>query len=418
MTLRRLWSLSRFAVPDFALNIFWQGIFFYNLFFLTEKVGYSLPTASVIVTIGVAVSAVSDVAVGALVPRSGHGYARLIRWSALPLGLSFIANFAPFPVGQAGSGVAFFVAQIVFFICYALASISYVSWLTENVVASEDRTIVSAARMLLGGVAALLVAWAMPVVSAMTSGGGASSYTLASALFAAVACAVLLGSVRGTGDRPAHAVSAQSFASSSLGEIFGSRAFLLFNLAGVGIGIFGTSIARSAPSYFTAALGDAGIGSALAIMTAAGVASVLGWAALGIRTGRLSIWSAAAALGLVVAAAFSIAAPLPATVAIGAFALLQIAASGANVSLWALLPDLADQVHRATRQPLSAICGATAFCQKMAVAIGTLLLGASGGIGQSGGKAAILSAGFLYPAMVGMVVTLAALALYSRATRR
>lgn len=77
---RRLWSLSLFAVPDFALNVFWQGIFFYNLFFLTEKIGYSLQTASVISTIGVAVSAVSDVAVGALVPRSGQGYARVIRW--------------------------------------------------------------------------------------------------------------------------------------------------------------------------------------------------------------------------------------------------------------------------------------------------------------------------------------------------
>lgn len=337
-------------------------------------------------------------------------------------------------MGQTGSAIAFFVAQVIFFLCYSLASISYVSWLTEKVFTAQDRTIVSAARMLLGGLAALIVAGAMPVISAMASQGGASqggagSYTLASALFAAVACAILLGSLRGTDDRadehPAVLAAATPFARSDLGRIFGNRAFLLFNLAGVGVGIFGTSIARSAPSYFTVALGSAGLGSALAIMTAAGVGSVPVWAAIGIRTGRRSNWAAAAALGLVVAAGFAIAAPLSATLAVGVFALLTIASAGAHVNLWALLPDLADDVRRATHQPLPAICGSTAFCQKMAVAIGTLLLGASGGIGHSGAETAaghptlaISSVGFLYPAMVGMVVTLGALAVYSRVTRR
>ena len=374
------WRLLAYAGGDFAFNLYWQSVMLYLLFYYTEAVHLPLPAAAACYALAMAWDGVVSLAIGLWVDRY-VGPARIramIGWGAVPLGLSFVAAYALPPAGLGGRVFGWVLAgHLLFRTVYGLVNIPYLALSARLATSEADRARLAGWRMLAGTLAAVLVAWGtLPLGTALAGSQGAGAYAAAAMGFAVLGTAVLVGAVWAVPDGlmqpPQMATSLRV-----LGQVWRDRGFVTLGVAMMAMIVAGTMIDKAVLYYFKYHMHDQGAGElALAWMMATGAVAVPAWMALSARTSIRTVWFAGVGLSNAALLAF-IAGAVTGPLALKAFlVVVQAALIGLQFAVWALLPGVIARAERRSGRAMGAVIyGYFAGLQRLAIGIGTLVLG-------------------------------------------
>lgn len=380
--------LLLFASGDFAFNLYWQSVMLYLLYYYTEALHLSIAVASICYALASVWDGLASLAVGILADR----YARPERFrialtlGAVPLGLSFILAYAPSPV-SGNLQVAWILAgHMIFRTAYALVNIPYLAMSSRISVDSNDRALVAGARMLFGTVAAVIVALGtIPLGRFLTGENGPYAYAVSAILFALTGSLLLLLvglTYRDDGAIPP--ARSEREGSGIVAHVVRNRAFLALSAAVMVMIVAVTVLDKSVLYYFKYALHDEAAGQlTLGWMMAVSGVAIPFWLALSRRLGARNVWFLAiaaciACLAIFIAFAFERA--LPVQIFLVA---VQASIVGLHFAFWAILPDTVEYGQRVNGARAEAVLyGLSALFQRLAIGLGTLLVGI--GLGGEG----------------------------------
>lgn len=383
------WRLAGFAAGDFAFNLYWQSAMLYLLFYYTDALGLDVETATAIYFAASVWDGIISFAVGLLVDRRAtpDRYRVALIWGAVPLGLAFVAAYAPPPATGLVATAWIAAGHMLFRTAYAFVNIPYLAMSARVSANAADRSFVAGLRMLAGTAAAVVVALGtVPLGRALMQGAeGPRAFLGAAWLFAAVASVVLFAVGRtyrdalDDGAQPAP-VALPSVAA-SVAMALRNRAFVMLAAAMVAMIVATTVLNKSVLYYFKYAVGNEAAGQlALASMMAVSAAAVPVWMAVARGIGVRRLWFVAVGLcgaGLLVFAR----ADLARAGAMQAFLIaMQAATVGLHFAFWAMLPDAVDHGARQTGVRVEGtLYGLAALLQRVAIGVATALLGLSFG---------------------------------------
>jgi len=380
--------LALFAAGDFAFNLYWQSVMLYLLYYYTEALHLPIAIASACYAIASVWDGIANLAVGVLADR----YARPERfrfaliYGAFPLGLSFALAYAPSPLAGTWQLVWVVGGHLLFRSAYALVNVPYLAMSARISIDSSDRALVAGGRMLCGTIAAVVIALGtVPLGRLLTGSGGAQAYAAAAIVFAVLGSLLLIAvglTYRDDGSIPA----AQDGA--SIPEVIKlalrNRAFLSLCAAVMAMIVAVTVLDKSVLYYFKYALGDEDAGQlTLGWMMAISGAAVPLWVLVSRFLGVRAVWFVAVATCMACLTVFIVGRlnqPLPVQIFLVA---VQGAIVGLHFAFWALLPDTVEYGQRQSGVRAEAVLyGLAAFFQRLAIGLGTLLVGF--GLGREG----------------------------------
>lgn len=359
----------------------------YLLFYYTDALGIGVETATAIYLAASVWDGLISFAVGVRVDRRGS--ARRYRWAliagAVPLGLAFVAAYAPPPVTGAAATVAIVIGHIVFRTAYALVNIPYLAMSARVSAEGRDRALVAGLRMLAGTAAAVVVALGtVPLGRAlMQVPDGPRAFLGAALAFACVASVLLI--IVGWTYRDALAADPEPppplAVRVALGRTARNTAFTTLAGAMMAMIVATTVLNKSVLYYFKYAVGDEAAGRlALASMMAVSAAAVPLWMLTARVIGIRRLWFVAVALcvlGLLVFAG----ADLRRSGAVQLFLVaMQAATVGLHFAFWAMLPDAVDYGHQTSGVRVEGtVFGLAALLQRVAIGVATAIIGLSFG---------------------------------------
>ena len=374
------WRLAGFAAGDFAFNLYWQSAMLYLLFYYTDALGIGVETAAAIYFAASVWDGIVSFAVGALVDRhAAPGRYRLaLVGGAVPLGLAFVAAYAPPPVTGVAATVFVVVGHLLFRTAYACVNIPYLAMSARVSGDDRDRSFVAGLRMLAGTLAAVVVAiGTVPLGGAlMQVGEGPRAFLGAAWLFAGIASLVLVG----VGWTFRDAIAAQDGPAGPVPSIATSlllaarnRAFVTLAGAMMAMIVATTVLNKSVLYYFKYAVGDEGAGQlALASMMAVSAVAVPAWMAVARGIGVRRLWIV-----------FALADVTRAGTAQLFLIAMQAATVGLHFAFWAMLPDAVEHGQRTTGVRVEGtLFGLAALLQRVAIGLATVVIGQA--FGQAG----------------------------------
>ncbi len=384
----RKWRLLMFASGDFAFNLYWQSVMLYLLFYYTEELHLPIALASIGYALASVWDGIASLFVGILADRlhRPERYRVALIAGAVPLGLSFVLAYTALPVDDEWQFGWVLAGHLVFRTLYALVNIPYLAMSARVSLDSDDRALVAGARMLFGTIAAVIVAiGTVPLGKALTGGSGKEAFLAAAAAFAVAGTVLLI--VVGLTYRDDDGIPAGRIHVSVRGmvaPVMRNRAFLTLSVAAMAMVVAVTSLDKSVLYYFKYALHDEQAGQLTLgwMMAISGVAIPL-WLWIARRLGARNVWLVAVAACLVCLVAFIVLAfdgLLPVQIFLVA---VQASIVGLHFSFWAMLPDTVEYGQRASGvRGEAVIYGLSALFQRVAIGIGTLLVGI--GLGGEG----------------------------------
>lgn len=383
------WRLLLFAGGDFAFNLYWQSIMLYLLFYYTEALRVPIATASLCYAVAALWDGLANLAVGLFASRRARPE-RFRHWltlGAVPLGLAFVLAYLPPPFFAGGTaGLSWIlVTHLVFRTVYALVNVPYLAMSARVSIDSADRAFVAGCRMLLGTLAAVLVAFfTVPLGRWLSGSGGAEGYAASAAVFAAAGSVLLavVGASYREGAMPPAGDAQAGWA--ELPGVLRNRAFVTLCLAMVAMIVAVSVLDKSVLYFFKYALGDEGAGQlTLGWMSAVSGIAIPLWLLLSRRMGVRAVWFLASGACCACLAIF-IAAAITAPLAIQLFLVtIQSAIVGLHFAFWAMLPDTVEYGQRLHGQRAEALLyGIAGLLQRLAIGLGTLLMGL--GLGDAG----------------------------------
>lgn len=146
----KLRRLAGYGIGDFGLNIYWNTLSLYLIYWYTTVVGLKPEVAGTIFLIGMVWDAISDPIVASLSERvrTRHGtYRPFILYGSFALGIGFVLLFWVPPFEGASLIAALILAGIVFRTCYTLVAIPYSAMSARITFNSVERTEFSGVRM-------------------------------------------------------------------------------------------------------------------------------------------------------------------------------------------------------------------------------------------------------------------------------
>jgi len=380
--------LILFASGDFAFNLYWQSVMLYLLYYYTEALHLSIAVASLGYALASVWDGVASLVVGVLADRIGRPerFRLALTLGAIPLGLSFILAYAPPPVSAEWQVGWILAGHMIFRTAYALVNIPYLAMSSRISVYSDDRAFVAGARMLFGTVAAVVVAiGTVPVGQFLTVENGSHAYFASAIAFAAFGSLLLL--LVGISYRDDGSIPSAKFdhrITKIVGHVGRNRAFLAISGAVMAMIVAVTVLDKSVLYYFKYALHDEDAGRlTLGWMMAISGIAIPFWLALSRRLGARNVWFLAifACVGcLCVFIGYAFERALPVQIFL---IVVQGSIVGLHFAFWAILPDTVEYGQRQSGFRAEAILyGLSALFQRLAIGLGTLLVGI--GLGGDG----------------------------------
>ncbi|MFA6220122.1 MAG: MFS transporter [Erythrobacter sp.] len=373
--------LALFAFGDFAFNLYWQSAMLYLLFYYTEALHLSLRAAAACYAIASVWDGIANLLVGVVMDRYAQPerFRPILIFGSVPLGAAFTLAYVPPPVAGTWMIAWVIAGHLLFRTAYALVNIPYLAMSARISVNSADRAFVAAGRMLSGTLAAIIVAvGTVPLGRAVSGGEGASAYGLAALCFAVVGSGLLL--VVGLTYRDAGTIpQSERIASVPRAMIaaLGNRAFVMLCAASIAMTIAVTVLDKSVLYYFKYVEGNQTAGQqTLGWMMAISAGAIPFWMMMSRRAGIRSIWLIAvgACAGCI---AIFVLGELRSVTSVRLFLVaIQGSIVGLHFAYWALLPDTIEYGQRQTGiRAEAAHFGLAALIQRVAIGIGTLMVG-------------------------------------------
>ncbi len=382
----RLTQRLGYGAGDMAFLLVWQGSALFLLYFYTDILGLSPYLAGAIFLSAMVWDAISDPLIATWAERraarSGR-YTPIIAWAALPMGVSYAMMFAiPFsaPVLMA---IFALVSHLAFRTAYTFASMPYNTLPARLTANSDERSTLSALRLIGAALGGFTAAIATPaIVTSMAAQGEAMGYQTAALFAGGLAALVLFVSSQSVGEtlivqpspRTSHYwADFKAMWTSARGNTPFLRLLGVMALATIGYGFFTSSLLYFAqhvlqqPGLVTPILGL----SALATLLSAPL-----WSVLATRTSKrtaLIIGLGVAALGYLL---FGLAPASQMLWILGAAVIAGIGGAAIPVMLWSMLPDTIDHAHARTGTRIEARSfGLMTFVQKTMAGLTVLMAG-------------------------------------------
>lgn len=382
-----------YGIGDFAFVALWQACALFLLYFYTDVLGLPPMLAGLIYLVGMAWDAVSDPIVSTWSERRAHrgaGYGRQIRVAALPAGIAFALVFTnPFNDMFAMTGWALFT-HLLFRTAFTFASMPYNALPARLTTDGDERSALSAVRVIFAALGGLMTAILLPILvagageDAVRTGHAVAAIALgALSALVLVICAMTM---RKAPPLPADAKPHKGTA--GLAGLWSATRdnrplqglLTLMALATVGYGLFTQSLIYLVnhvlvrPDLEMVALAT----PVLVIILAAPV-----WMMIAARTSKRNALIGGLAMA---ATGYIILALTPSSQAI--MAIVAIAVSGVGnaaipVMFWSMLADVVDFGHaKSGRRVETRIFGLTTFVQKAAAGLAALCAGGMLALGQ------------------------------------
>lgn len=375
-----------YGAGDLGFVLVWQGAALFLLYFYTDILHLPAWTAGAIYLAGMIWDAVSDPLIATWAERRAGRtgrYGPIIAWAAVPLGLSYFWMFSiPADAGLV-TAIWALVSHLVFRTAFTCAAMPYSALPARMTHDSDERTSLSALRVVFAAIAGLAVAIATPLlVQAAASYGEGAGYRFAAIATGAAASMVLLLSSAGLRETPARAATIpDSNYLRDLGDLWSGmlsngplqRLLALMLLATFGFGLFTQNMlyflnhVLARPDLILPVLAS----PALAMILTAPL-----WMMLAARTSKRAAMMAGiltATAGYLVIAVAPSAGP---TLTLASVALVGIGSAALPVMFWSMVPDVIDygQLEAGVRVEARTF-GLTTFVQKCAAGLAALIAG-------------------------------------------
>lgn len=387
-----------YAVGDFGLNLYWQSLLLFILFFQMDGLGLSAVDAGLSYLIASIWDAGMDPLMGIISDRTRTKLGRyrpFILFGTVPLAASFWLCFSPpdFLVpGSAGMLVFATLTHMLLRTCYAVVAIPYSSLTAAMTRDSDERASLTGWRMLLAFAGATSVSALLPLLA-----GWFGSYSPAAACVGALAVLAHLACVASVRELPLPAAVRQPRL--DLGMDLGgflrgvqrNGPLLRLLAATVALHLSLGILMRNVPYLLKYDLGGDKnlIAQALTWFSAAGILGVPLWVWVARRWSKRAAWQGGSAMVIAGSLALALTPPGGLWPTLACLTLIFFGHAAHAVAMWSMLPDAVDYAHwRHRRRDEAKVYGLASLILKLALG-GSALLGglALDGVGYVPGAA-------------------------------
>ncbi|MBR2173530.1 MFS transporter [Sphingopyxis sp.] len=364
---------------DLAFNLYFTFCSLFLLYFYTDVLGLSASVAGLIIMAALVWEGITDPAMGVIASRTRSrfgSYRPYLLFGAPILAIAFIAMFLP--LGLSGYALAAFclTTHILFRTVYTVVNIPFVALSARMSADSLARSRLAGARMLFAILTGLFLAAAtLPLVARL--GGGREGFLWVAALYAAIATLVLLNCFRKTREAIGEAPGAHPTLGAMLRAVRSNRVFLLL-LGATLIGSVGYAMGGKALLYYMKyyAGSEETITIGLTISLASAALSMLLWVKLTQRIGKRAVWLSGIAISATANILIFALGPKAGGLLYGLLAVSGVGNAAFVLTFWSMLPDTVEVGEWQTGlRAEGALVGFLAFTQKVALGVGTGLIG-------------------------------------------
>lgn len=375
-----------YGAGDLGFVLVWQGATLFLLYFYTDILHLTPWIAGAIYLAGMIWDAVSDPLIATWAERrvrSTGRYGPIIAWAAIPVGLSYIWMFAIPPGAAATTAIWALASHLVFRTAFTCAAMPYSALPARMTRDSDERTSLSALRVVFAAIAGLAVAIATPLlVQAAAASGEWAGYRLAAIATGATATIVLLLSSAGL--RETRSPAPLQPGSNYMGDLGKLGSAMLHNgplqrllammlLATVGFGLFTQNMLY----FLNHVLVRPDL--ILPVLASPAIAMILTaplWMIVAARSSKRAALMAGALTAMAGYVMIALAPTGSPELTLASVALVGIGSAALPVMFWSMVPDVIDFGQAKTGVRVEArIFGLTTFVQKCSAGLAALMAG-------------------------------------------
>jgi len=374
---------ASFASGDFALNLYWQIVSTYLLFFYTDYVGLGPAVAGMIYMAASIWDAVTDPAMGVIADRTHSrwgSYRPYILFGSIPLAISFCLML--YQPDLEGVGLIAWVAatHMLFRTCYTVVSIPYTTLGGRLSTQAEERTSIAAYRMVLATTAGVIVTTQTLYWVDILSETQRQGFLYVALIYAIVATMTLVFCFRSISEH-SHQIVDKAVDKPGLGEILHAlrinRPFLILLLA-ICLSVFSLTTFLSTLVYYVKydLLRPDLIGVVFGMKTGISMLSLPFWTWLVKKSSKRSVWWVAAMVYILGLLALFALPSSQVTLILVILGFVSFAYGAFTLNFWGMLPDTIEysQLKTGVRAD-SVVFGLAQFVLKTSIGIGAGALG-------------------------------------------
>ncbi|NNU16240.1 MFS transporter [Parvularcula sp. ZS-1/3] len=380
----RFSRLAAYGVGDFGLNIYWNTLSLFLVFFYTVVVGIPPGVAGIIYSIGMAWDALSDPVIASFAERARtrHGtYRPFLLFGAPIVAAAFVLLFWVPPFDGAVLLAVLLVVGIIFRTSYTLVAIPYAALSARLTFNSQERVELTGVRMFFAFGGLLLVSGGFPFLLKAFSGGDdyqAPAFLLTALLGGIAATAALLLCFARTEEQPLiRGTKVAELSPRAFAKAFTSNSALLILLGTVFLQSLGSASLMVSLLFFLET--QEGLASEGTVLTAFAVATMLGvplWTLVIRAIGKKRCWVLAAIIMSLAGLSMLVFGTLPVMGLPVPIIVYGFAMGSFGVMLWSFVPDTVEFGQLKTGERAEAVSfGAVLISQKMAGAAMGFLVG-------------------------------------------
>lgn len=375
-----------FAVGDFGLNLYWQGIGLFLVFFQTDVLGIPAWWAGAIFFLASLWDGLANPVMGLLADRTRTRWGRFrpyILFGAVPLAACFVLVFSAPGLGQ-GALVAYaLVAHLLLRTAYTVVAIPYAALSASITRDAAERTALTGLRMQFAFLGGIAVASLFPALVPLLGAGEArAGYLLAAALLgllgvasAGLCFALTRERVEGSPCAGRGGLLAEAAGFLRVARRNGPLLRLLGGLVLVSVFV---SLHTASLVYVLKYALDAwdSAGWALPLVAAVNAAAALLWIPVLQRWGKPVGWRLSAYVTIAFGLALFLAPPLPLAASLALVTGVAVGSTGFGVCFWSMLPDTVEfNQWRFGRRDEATTVGFACFAQKLSLGLSAALMG-------------------------------------------
>ncbi|GGY48772.1 MFS transporter [Parvularcula lutaonensis] len=380
----RLRRLAAYGVGDYGLNIYWNMLSLFLVFWYTTIVGLEPRVAGAIYFIGMVWDAISDPIVANLAERvrtEKGTYRPFILYGSGALGVLFVLLFWAPPFSGAALLATLVIAAILFRTGYTLVAIPYAALSARLTFDSVERTELAGVRMFFAFGGLLTVSLLVPPLLRALSGGAdyvASAFMVVAGFGALVATGALLLCYVLTSEKPLpEGTQLFVLSSAQVRRVLLGNSALMILLSVIFLQSSGTASLMVSLLFFLET--QEGLASQETVLTCFAIATMAGvpiWTLVIRRIGKKRCWFLAS--GMIAAAGATMLAlgPLPVVGVPLPILAYGLCLGSFAVMLWSFVPDTVEYGQVTTGVRAEGISfGAVMVAQKLAGASMGLVVG-------------------------------------------
>ena len=372
-------QIIAYGSGDFAFNLTFSFASLFLLYFYTDILGLSGTSAGLIILVALVWEGITDPIAGLIANRTNSRWGRYrpyLLLGTIPLVLSFSLMFLPLELSGAALVGYAALTHIIYRTVFTFVNVPYVALSAQMTSDTLDRGKLAGARMIFAILCGILLsALTLPLVSSF--GGGVQGFFRLSLIYSAVAAAILFLCFATTREVQSSTSGVHPSFREMIGSVRRNRAFL-FLLGATVLGAVAYTMSNKALVYYMKYVvgSETAVTKGLLATLGAAAVAMIPWIIVTRKTSKRTVWISGAAITSSALLLVYILKPDEGAVLWLLLALTGIGNAAFILTFWSMLPDTVEfgEWKSGTRAE-GAIMGLTLFSQKVALGVGTGMIG-------------------------------------------